>query len=135
MPVLLIMLSADQTRRVFRMTDSAVTIGRDVHCEIRVLLPSVAPRHARIIADDQSGVRLIDLAGTQAAEANDQPAPRPRLLTDGDVIEVGPVRFQVRIATRESDCARIRELLAESVPIGHDTTPSVDPSDGDREPV
>lgn len=117
MPVLLIMQSADQTKRVFRMSESAVTIGRDVHCDIRISLPSVAPRHARIIEDDD-GLRLIDLAGTNAAEAEGRPAPRPQPLADGDEITVGPVRFVVRVGN-DADFAespRLRELMSRSLP-------------------
>jgi len=63
-------------------------IGRGEECAVRVALPRVSRRHARILVDGQ-GARIEDLGSKNGTLVRRRPLTGPLDLVDGDVIEIG----------------------------------------------
>jgi transcriptional regulator of acetoin/glycerol metabolism len=70
--------------------------GRRV-LEVRVPDARMSQRHARIVRSDR-GFVFEDLGSTNGSRVGQTPAVGPRLLADGDVLEVGRTFFRLRAA-------------------------------------
>ena len=79
------------------MLASETLIGRAVTCDIILPDPSVATKHARVIAPDAATYFLEDLGGHSETQVNGRVLfPGQRLpLTHGDILTFGavPMRF------------------------------------------
>ena len=72
-------------------------IGRDTECTVRVDLPSISRRHARIlVAGDQATIE--DLGSKNGTAIGDQPVARPTALRDTDRIQVGGVSLTFHVS-------------------------------------
>lgn len=83
----------DDTETEFELHNEALTIGRNAANSICLNNTSVSSRHAEIQPTRDGGFRLIDLASTNGVLVNGEPQSTSELL-DGDIIEIGEVRFQ-----------------------------------------
>lgn len=70
-------------------------IGRDPRCAVWIEASGVSRRHARIDVDAE-GARIVDLQSSNGTFVGGQPVTAPRLLADGDVIELGTARLVYR---------------------------------------
>lgn len=62
-------------------------IGRDPQCEIVIADRQVSRQHARFTPSSQ-GITIEDLGSKNGTHYNGQPLTTPRLLQDGDVIQI-----------------------------------------------
>jgi hypothetical protein len=73
-------------------------IGQAPGCDIRLDVAGVQPLHCLLI-EGPTGLVLRDLHSTGGTLVNDQPAGTC-LLQDGDILDVGPFRFLIRLPDR-----------------------------------
>ena len=75
---------------------SETLIGRAVTCDIILADPSVATKHARVIAPDAATYLLEDLSGGGDTTVNGCPLPsgRRQPLSDGDVLRFGDAELR-----------------------------------------
>jgi len=71
-------------------------IGRSPDADIVLSSTEVSRRHAEIVPDD-AGWLLVDLGSTNGVRLNARSVGVPTLLTDGDVIEIGPTELQFEV--------------------------------------
>ena len=86
-------LSGPSGSRV-ELGDDVVTIGRSADCELSLPDDQASRRHARVVPTD-AGYLVEDLDSTNGTFVNGELLDEPRLLEDGDRIEIGHsvVRF------------------------------------------
>lgn len=74
----------------FRLADSGeLLIGSDGRCGLRLMLPGIAPLHARLrLGPGQA--QVTDPGGTAGVFVNDEPVAGTRSLRHGDVVWLGP---------------------------------------------
>ena len=70
-------------------------IGRDPRCAVWIEASGVSRRHARIDVDDHRA-SIVDLHSSNGTFVGGQPVTAPRVLTDGDVIELGTASLVYR---------------------------------------
>jgi hypothetical protein len=73
-----------------------VVIGRSPDADIVLSSTDVSRRHAEVVPDDD-GWLLVDLGSTNGVRLNARNIGVPTLLTDGDVIEIGPTELQFEV--------------------------------------
>ena len=89
------MISTSGARRSFFVRSTGCAIGRSHQSDIRIALPTVAPRHA-LIAHEHAGFVLRGCGHGAEIRVNQEGiAPHGHVLAHGDVIEIGPVGFRV----------------------------------------
>ena len=91
----LIMRTATGGERPFRLRKKRTIIGREVHSDVRIPLPKVAPRHCDLTIEDGQ-VRLRDLGTSADGTLHNGRPVREAILEDADRLTVGPVTFEVR---------------------------------------
>ena len=67
-------------------------IGRSPDADIVLSSTDVSRRHAEVLPD-AAGWLLVDLGSTNGVRLNARTVGVPTLLTDGDVIEIGPTEL------------------------------------------
>lgn len=72
-------------------------IGRDVECTIRVDLPSISRRHARIRVAGEAAT-IEDLGSKNGTVLGDLPIATPTALRDGDRIQIGGVSLTFHVS-------------------------------------
>jgi hypothetical protein len=72
-------------------------IGRDTECTVRVDLPSISRRHARIVVAGVDAT-IEDLGSKNGTAVGDQPVTRPTALRDADPIQVGGVSLTFHVS-------------------------------------
>lgn len=79
-------------------------IGRDADCAVRVDLPNVSRRHARIVVTGASAV-LEDLGSTNGTVLNEAAIDRPVALRNTDRIRLGDaiLTFHISLSTGAND--------------------------------
>ena len=80
-----------------RITEKALTIGRQSDCDLVIPDSNVSRRHAevRILPE---GATITDLNSTNGTKVNGAKIADARVLANGDVIEIGPEQVRVEIA-------------------------------------
>jgi pSer/pThr/pTyr-binding forkhead associated (FHA) protein len=73
-----------------------VVIGRSPDADIVLSSTEVSRHHAEVVPDE-SGWLLVDLGSTNGVRLNGRRVGVPTLLTDGDVIEVGPTELTFEV--------------------------------------
>jgi predicted component of type VI protein secretion system len=74
--------------KVFELSETEITVGRDIHAGIVINVPEVSRRHARFRLDP-GGYVLEDLGSTNGTFVNGQRLVAPTLLRSGDTIRFG----------------------------------------------
>ena len=72
-------------------------IGRDTECTVRVDLPSISRRHARIVVAGMDAT-IEDLGSKNGTSVGDHPVTRPTALCDADQIQVGGVSLTFHLS-------------------------------------
>lgn len=106
---------------VFEFEQDRVLLGRGSGVDVSLPDRSISSRHASLRVEASSRVVLIDHGSTNGTRVNGQAliAERPRALRDGDRIEVGPFRVEVRLGvavaaptSRERTVSLARRILS-----------------------
>ncbi|MCG6154790.1 FHA domain-containing protein [Rubinisphaera margarita] len=87
-------------------------IGRQNHCDIRVVSGELSREHCRIEVDHDDA-HLIDLGSTNGTYLNRKKleAHQPYELSEGDTIQLGPAAFSVHII-HESESLQENETIS-----------------------
>ena len=88
----LALLEDDETIRVFPIERGWTRIGRSPVADIRLDDPSVSRRHALIVSEQPSSLRVLDDRSLNGLRVNGEPVEWSRL-ADGDELEVGRYRL------------------------------------------
>lgn len=72
-------------------------IGRDTECTVRVDLPSISRRHARILVAGEDAT-IEDLGSKNGTAIGDRPVTRPTALRDADRIQVGGASISFHVS-------------------------------------
>ena len=89
--------------RAFPLAAGDNVIGRHPECGIWLDESGVSRRHARITLDAASGAATLeDLNSTNGTSVGRQPIDSPRVLADGDMIQVGPLELEFRVWSDET---------------------------------
>lgn len=84
-----IIMSAGPTPgKIFELTETEITVGRDIHAGIVINVPEVSRRHARFRRDPR-GYTLEDLGSTNGTFVNGHRLVAPTILNSGDTIMFG----------------------------------------------
>jgi pSer/pThr/pTyr-binding forkhead associated (FHA) protein len=103
MDVNLVLLKKNGSRKVFPLPSEITTIGRRRSCDLHIPLASVSKKHCQLHLD--SGVlKLRDLGSRNGTNLNGKPVDEA-VIQSGDLIEVGPLKFQVQIDNQPKDAA------------------------------
>ena len=94
----LAMVTADGSERLFPLERQRVVVGRDIGCDLRVPLPSVAERHCEIVQDG-TVLTVKDLGSDGGTVHNGSPV-KQAILALNDTLTIGPVTFVVRAQER-----------------------------------
>jgi hypothetical protein len=74
--------------KVFELTQTVVTIGRDLKCEVVVNDPEISRNHCRLTVQG-NGYQVEDLESTNGTFVNSQKVTAPRMLQPGDLLGLG----------------------------------------------
>ena len=79
-------------------------VGRGKDCQLRIPVPDVSRRHCQFTIDGDA-LLIRDLGSSNGTQLGGQDIPPGRdiLVTDGDMITVGPVSFVVHFDPEETD--------------------------------
>ena len=81
--------------RVLPLTAGDNIIGRDPTCTIRMDAPGVSRRHACVRVDGRRAT-IADLGSKNGTFLRDSPIREPQVLTDGDLLRIGPLEVEFR---------------------------------------
>ena len=118
----LAMVTADGSERLFPLTLQRVVVGRNIGCDLRVPLPSVAERHCEIVQDG-TVLTVRDLGSDGGTVHNGSPVKHATLALN-DTLTIGPVTFVVRAEERSPG------TVAEFKPQAPRATPADTSRDG-----
>jgi pSer/pThr/pTyr-binding forkhead associated (FHA) protein len=93
------MTTSNGLTRRFPLRKERTVIGREMRSDVRIALPSVAPKHCEIVFRDDE-LRLTDLDSPQGTHHNGQPVREARL-SHTDRLTVGPITFTVEIGEQK----------------------------------
>jgi DNA-binding winged helix-turn-helix (wHTH) protein len=82
--------------RRLMLSEGPNEIGRDPRAAVWLDSPQASRRHARINIADETAV-LEDLGSKNRTLLNDDPVTQPRVLSDGDTIQIGSAIFVFRV--------------------------------------
>ena len=74
--------------QIFRLLQSSVTIGRGQGTDLLLPDVSVSRQHARVVADEGNGHRIIDLDSQNGTKVNGKRVT-DHPLNDGDELQIG----------------------------------------------
>ena len=106
----------------FELEQERVLLGRGAGADVGLPDRAVSTRHASIRMESSARAVLLDHGSTNGTRVNGQAliAERPRVLRDGDHIEVGPFRIEVRLGvavaqptSRERTVSLARRILQQ----------------------
>lgn len=95
-----LVMQTETGERPFPIRKSRTLIGSEATSDVRIAVPSVAPRHCELTMDDD-GLHVADLGTMSGTYHNGETIERAALAAD-DQLTVGPVTFHVRVETDES---------------------------------
>lgn len=97
MDVSLVMVKSDGSSRDVKLDRDATIIGRDEAARLRIPLSSISRKHCEVRVDSDDGtVSVADLGSANGTYVNGKRV-RQAELAPGDLLNVGPVVFVVRI--------------------------------------
>ncbi len=95
MPIWLAMKTADGGERPFPIVKPRTVIGREMLCDLRVAIPSVAPQHCEIRIVDDKHLEVRDLESETGTFRNGDRVDQA-ILDVGDRLTVGTATFIMR---------------------------------------
>lgn len=95
MPIWLAMKTADGGERPFPIVKPCTVIGREMLCDLRVAIPSVAPQHCEIRIVDDRHLEVRDLESGSGTYRNGERVDQA-ILDVGDRLTVGTATFIMR---------------------------------------
>ena len=121
MPIWLAMKTADGGERSFPIVKPRTVIGREMLCDLRVAIPSVAPQHCEITLVDDHHLEVRDLESETGTYRNGNRVDQA-ILDVGDRLTVGTATFIMRrleatIVGKDSpaDTSQIPKIKARQV--------------------
>jgi pSer/pThr/pTyr-binding forkhead associated (FHA) protein len=102
---LVIQTGKNKGRRI-ALPDREVTIGRDDGCLVRLTSDDVGPQHCAI-KPGPVGPLLRDLGSPSGTLVNSKAIEGERLLQAGDIVQIGPVQFQVAMDKKAGSKSRV----------------------------
>jgi pSer/pThr/pTyr-binding forkhead associated (FHA) protein len=87
-----------QEGQVIPITLSQFVVGRDPQCHLRPASPMISKRHCALLQRDGKAY-IRDFGSTNGTFVNDQPVKDEAELHSGDRLKIGPLVFEVRLAT------------------------------------
>ena len=87
-----------QEGQVIPITLSQFVVGRDPQCHLRPASPMISKRHCALLQRDGKAY-IRDFGSTNGTFVNDQPVKDEAELHNGDRLKIGPLVFEVRLAT------------------------------------
>ncbi len=93
-PIALHIQTPDQEDRIFQVSTTDVSIGRDPDCECVLTHATVSARHARL-SYHHSQWWVDDLLSTNGTKLNDEPLQLPTVVVNGDTIKCGQISLTV----------------------------------------
>lgn len=103
-------------------------IGRGKECDLRARSDIVSRRHCEIIVDDASVV-IRDLESKNGTFVNDDRIVDRQELTQGDTIQVGPMRFELLIKTQQKRSVAAPQVAAADVAAASKPQPELEPAE------
>jgi predicted component of type VI protein secretion system len=120
MQVVLAMFRPDGERRSFSVVRDLTVIGRREDCDLRIPLGEISRKHCRLVKDGDS-LRLEDLGSSNGTYHNGSRIQKEAILSPGDQIQIGSIRFIVQIDGHPAD-----EDLEAPKPQGRAASPDGD---------
>ncbi|HEY8880032.1 MAG TPA: EAL domain-containing protein [Roseateles sp.] len=111
-PWFLVSVAADGSRVTHRIDRLPFSVGRDVGNDLTIEAQGLSRRHAELQADEQGGLRVVDLGSTNGTFVNQERLEGPRLLEPNDIIHF--CRAEFRLTHGE---AHATDTLAEARPM------------------
>jgi DNA-binding winged helix-turn-helix (wHTH) protein len=102
----------------FVLSQGENIVGRAPDADVRIVMPKVSRRHARIVVSDDSSV-VEDLGSKNGTFIGDTPVDRPTPLSHGDMLRLGNLAAVLRVVILETG-STVSELSKES----HTTRPT-----------
>lgn len=93
MPAKLVVISSNFASQEFPLDQQELVIGRGPECNIRIDHRSISSRHAKIVREDPTTYKIVDLNSKNGVRVSGD-TYRATLLKRGDVIELGHVKFR-----------------------------------------
>jgi pSer/pThr/pTyr-binding forkhead associated (FHA) protein len=94
MQIKLKVLSGKSAGQLLPVAMDQFLIGRDEGCHLRAKSDAIAPKHCRIMKDEQ-GATIEDLGSATGTFVNDVRIGDKRELETGDKLRIGPLEFEV----------------------------------------
>jgi pSer/pThr/pTyr-binding forkhead associated (FHA) protein len=92
---LLVTQGSAQGKRI-PITLSQFIVGRDPQCHLRPASPIISKRHCALMTREGKAF-IRDFGSTNGSFVNEERVEGERELTNGDVLKIGPLSFQVQI--------------------------------------
>jgi pSer/pThr/pTyr-binding forkhead associated (FHA) protein len=90
---LCVICNGEMVGRSFLLDRLVLTIGQADACDVIIRDASISGQHARFL-HQVSGDYLQDLTNSNGTKVNDEPLNEPRLLQEGDIINLGNIRLE-----------------------------------------
>jgi pSer/pThr/pTyr-binding forkhead associated (FHA) protein len=107
MEVVLAIFKPGAERFTISLVGDVTVIGRQQDCDVRVGILDVSRKHCRLIKDDNT-LEIEDLGSSNGTYLNGRRISAA-MVTAGDVIAVGPIKFMVQIDGNPPDSDMILE--------------------------
>lgn len=86
-----------QEGREYLLAKSEITLGRDEHADIALLRDLRIEKQHALVRREGPGHRLVNQSASDQTLVNGEPVAEPRLLADGDRIQLGEVVLRYRL--------------------------------------
>ena len=120
----LAVLTGPEAGRSWPITTGVITIGRGPQSFVTLPHPSVSRQHAQIVVQ-ADGIYLQDVGSSNGASVNGEALTAPRLLHDGDHIQIGDILLIIRIDQAQGVIAP-EELPTQHLPTTLSAMPQID---------
>ena len=95
----------DGTSRIFDLSQDRTTIGSRRSCDLHVAIPTIAPLHCEITL--KGGQANIQNSDPDADTFHNDAIVDSAMLTNEDVVRIGPVEFTVKMNDNETVIRRL----------------------------
>lgn len=123
MPSLIVQSGKHKGKKI-ELPDREVVIGRDESCFIRMTSNEVSRQHCAVSLR-ADGVYVRDLQSQNGTLVNSVRIDKEQLLHDGDVLQVGPVQFEVAGTRAEMDVVPVEDDIFGWLSADEDTATEI----------